>query len=54
VYCFEKLSPENAAGQIERLEWNSSHHFWDYFELKLWKTCVKHRVNLLEKYGCKE
>jgi hypothetical protein len=26
----------------------------DYFGLKLWKTCVKHRVNLLDRYGCKE
>ena len=26
----------------------------DYFGVKLWKTCVRHAVNLLEKQGCRE
>ena len=26
----------------------------DYFGLKLWKTCVKQTMNLLEKYECKK
>ena len=25
----------------------------DYFGVKLWKTCVKHTMNLLEKCGCR-
>ena len=25
----------------------------DYFGVKLWKTCVKHTMNFLEKCGCK-
>ena len=25
----------------------------DYFGVKLWKTCVKHTMNFLEKYECK-